>query len=100
MLLLTCKKCNNQCRKEPHYTCSGKKEPDFLTDKQRKAHQRAYERGETNWSAPFEPWVVRGWRKFSAENGLQEKAERVRQNLLNGTAKLANDRAKTKAKKT
>ncbi len=78
---MNCKECTNQCMKPPHYTCSGKKEPDFLTAKQRKAHERAFERGETNWKFPFEPWVVRSWRKFSAENGIPERAEKVRQNL-------------------
>lgn len=81
--------CTGRCRLPP-YTCSGKDEPDFLTEAQKRAHRRAYERGETAWSSPFEPWVVRSWARFSHENGLKEHADRIRENLL-AASRISND---------
>lgn len=78
--MTTCSGCDNTCRKPP-YTCSGNVEPDFLTTKQRAAHQLAFERGETNWRTPFEPWVVRSWNKHMDETGGFVVADRVREGM-------------------
>ena len=92
-----CRSCTKQCRKPP-YTCSGKPEPDFLTAKQRAAHQRAFERGETNWSAPFEPWVVRSWAKHMDETGAFERVDRMRENMLINNEILGDPTLTTKQK--
>lgn len=78
--MATCSNCHNLCRKPP-YTCSGLPEPDFLTAKQHAAHRRAFERGETNWRTPFEPWVVRSWNKHMDETGGFVVADRVREGM-------------------
>lgn len=73
--------CSGRCRKPP-YTCSGQPKPDFLTEKQRRAHDRAFLRGETNFRTPFEPWVVRSWARHLDETGGFDVADRIRKNIL------------------
>ena len=85
---MTCN-CTGRCRKPP-YTCSGLEEPDFLTAKQRRDHERRFLAGETNWATPFEPWAVRTWAGYMDENNLFEIADRVRANVLAATL-IAND---------
>lgn len=67
-----------------------KKQKNFLTKQERKAHERDFELGLTNWSAPFEPWVIRSWEQASKANGWDKMADRVRTNVLEA-AKIAND---------
>ena len=86
--MVTCN-CTGRCRKPP-YTCSGLPEPDLLTAVQRRVHDRAYQRGETNFQDPFEPWVVRSWSAHLDQIGGFEVADAVRQNLINA-CKIAND---------
>lgn len=93
---MTCN-CTGQCRKPP-YTCSGKSEPDFLTPEQRQAHYDAYRRGETNFSEPFEPWVIRSWAKRLDEIGGFSIADRFRKNLLKNSA-IVNDSSLTTKQK-
>ncbi len=52
----------------------------FLTDDQRERHERAYQRGETPWSSPFEPWVVETWQRASKANGWDKAAQLFREN--------------------
>lgn len=81
--------CTGRCRKPP-YTCSGKTEPDFLTDAQRLEHNRAYMRGETNFRTPFEPWAVRSWSRYlDSINGFK-RTDEVRSNITDAI-KIAND---------
>lgn len=63
---------------------------DFLTPQERKAHERAFARGDSNWSAPFEPWVIREWAKASQLNGWDKIAAKVRQNILTAI-QISND---------
>lgn len=95
--MTNCYECDKKCRKPP-YTCSGKPEPDFLTAAQRRAHERAYRRGETNWSAPFEPWVVRTWAKRMDETGGFERADEMRERMRINIA-IANDTSLTTKQK-
>ena len=83
--------CTGRCCRPP-YTCSGQEEPDFLTPAQRAQHERAYRRGETNWSSPFEPWVVRSWARYLDESGAGKRADEFRQNFMEAT-RIANDPA-------
>ena len=73
-------------------------EPDFLTDSQRRQHEEAYRRGETNFQFPFEPWVIRSWAARLDQIGGFERADRLRQNILEG-CKIANDSSLTLAEK-
>lgn len=93
---MTCN-CTGRCRKPP-YTCSGLEEPDFLTAKQRRDHERRFLAGETNWATPFEPWAVRTWARYMDENNLFEIADRVRANVLAAT-RIANDPSLTPKQK-
>jgi hypothetical protein len=69
-----------------------------LTAAQRRAHKRAFERGETNWSAPFEPWVVRGWRQQADQNGWFEIVDKMREEMRINIA-IANDTSLTTKQK-
>jgi hypothetical protein len=46
----------------------------FLTSKDRDRHAEDYASRKTNWSAPFEPWVVETWQKHIQAQGLDKKA--------------------------
>lgn len=85
---MTCN-CTGRCRKPP-YTCSGLEEPDFLTAKQRREHERRFLAGETNWSAPFEPWVVRTWVQHLDEGGWYEHIDQIKANIM-AVSKICND---------
>lgn len=54
---------------------------------------------KNGWSAPFAPWVVESWRKWSEETGAKERADVIRNNLIYG-AKIANDPNLTTKEKT
>jgi hypothetical protein len=55
----------------------------FLTSKDRDRHAEDYASGKTNWSAPFEPWVVETWRRCSEATGADKVAQKVRDRLTN-----------------
>lgn len=95
--MTNCNECSKTCRKPP-YTCSGKLEPDYLTAAQRRAHDRAFERGETNWRTPFEPWVVRSWAKHMDETGAFERVDKMREGMRINVA-IANDTSLTTKQK-
>jgi hypothetical protein len=64
----------------------------FLTEQQRERHERAYQRGETLWSSPFEPWVVETWQRGLEADGLDKVARRFRE----GRAKMSQELHKLK----
>jgi hypothetical protein len=37
------------------------------------------------WSSPFAPWVIKSWEQASKENGWDEIAKEVKQNILTKT---------------
>ena len=53
----------------------------FLTREDRDRHAEDYASGKTNWSAPFEPWVVETWRRCSEATGADKVAQKVRDRL-------------------
>ncbi len=64
----------------------------FLTEQERERHERAYRRGETLWSSPFEPWVVETWQQGLEADGLDKVAQRFRE----GRAKMLQELYKLK----
>lgn len=64
----------------------------FLTEQQREEHEQAYRRGETNWTSPFEPWVVETWQRGLEADGLDKVAQRFRE----GRAKMLQELHKLK----
>ena len=75
------KNCTQKCKQSPH-TC----DCDFMNGQQvfltGKNQEEKYLRGETNFSYPYEPWVIETWRKASKANGWDKIAERFRKNYF------------------
>jgi hypothetical protein len=70
------KKCTQVCLSSPHI-CNCDLMPGrriYLTEQEREDYRQRYALGDSNWSEPFEPWVVETWQKHIQAQGLDKKA--------------------------
>lgn len=64
----------------------------FLSNQDRRQHEKLFRNKKTNWQFPFEPWVIETWDRYSKENKLSEIANKVKDGMKETFEKLKNQK--------